>query len=348
MDKTPRVTIITAWYNGEKFVDSYMNAILAQTYNKEKIELFIINDGSTDNSDMLLKSYTDKLKHSGISYKYIHKENGGPSSALNKALLMFSGEYYSWIDMDDIIHNDYIEKKVNYMLSHKEVDYLISRGAVRELENNEKILGYTWNDIPTSREDLLRRIISGEKYNYEPQNFFVSKKIFLEAIPKRQIYDACGKMSGPNIQMMLPIIYHGKFGFLNEVLFDYYLHSNNMHNNYKMDDENKLEHFQNVELVKAKKKNRVMYEVFYNTINMLQIEEKEKNVLLDLVKLRVDRDALKKSFDYKDKQWYKETYRKFEKHTLKERIKYIIISWDLLFEIYNHIKNIRGKKHGKI
>ena len=82
----PLVSIIIPVYNGSNYVKEAIDSALAQTY--KNIEVIVVNDGSTDNTEKIVKSYGDKIR-------YFYKENGGVASALNLAIENSKGEYIS-------------------------------------------------------------------------------------------------------------------------------------------------------------------------------------------------------------------------------------------------------------
>ncbi len=84
----PLVSIIIPVYNGSNYVKEAIDSALAQTY--KNIEVIVVNDGSTDNTEKIVKSYGDKIR-------YFYKENGGVASALNLAIENSKGEYISWL-----------------------------------------------------------------------------------------------------------------------------------------------------------------------------------------------------------------------------------------------------------
>ena len=90
------ISIIIPVYNGEAFIQRSLNNVLAQTF--KDWELIVIDDGSTDSTLKILTSYK---KYSNI--KIIHKKNGGVSSARNVGIDNASGEYITFIDVDDIV-----------------------------------------------------------------------------------------------------------------------------------------------------------------------------------------------------------------------------------------------------
>src|SRR5690554_326028 len=99
----PLVSIIIPVYNGENFLKEAIESALNQTY--KNIEIIVINDGSTDNTESIALSFGDKIK-------YYKKSNGGVSSALNLGIEKMSGEYFSWLSHDDLYHKDKIYEQI--------------------------------------------------------------------------------------------------------------------------------------------------------------------------------------------------------------------------------------------
>ncbi|MFK4998687.1 glycosyltransferase family 2 protein [Bacillus sp. N9] len=103
------LSIIIPVYNVEKYLKECLNSIL--DYNHSfKLEVIIINDGSTDNSDKIAKEYERNFSN----VRVFHKENGGLSSARNLGIREASGEYITFIDSDDFIKNEGLEKLLEY------------------------------------------------------------------------------------------------------------------------------------------------------------------------------------------------------------------------------------------
>lgn len=104
----PKVSIIIPVYNGEKYVKAAIKSALNQSY--KNIEVIVINDGSTDNTEKILKTFGDKIK-------YFNKENGGVSSALNLGIKKMKGDYFSWLSHDDLYKKNKIKKQIEYIQS---------------------------------------------------------------------------------------------------------------------------------------------------------------------------------------------------------------------------------------
>ncbi len=99
----PLVSIIVPVYNLEGYVSNCLNSLVTQTYRN--IEILCIDDGSTDKSADVIKSFAEKDDR----VVYVYKENGGVSSARNLGLDMFKGDYVMFVDGDDYLHPQAVE-----------------------------------------------------------------------------------------------------------------------------------------------------------------------------------------------------------------------------------------------
>lgn len=108
MDK--KVSIIIPCYNQGKYVSDAINSALKQTY--KNTEIVCINDGSTDNSSKIIKTFADKYKNILFIDEPLNK---GIISARNTAILSSNGEYILPLDADDTIEPSYVEKAVKIL-----------------------------------------------------------------------------------------------------------------------------------------------------------------------------------------------------------------------------------------
>ena len=111
------VSIIVPVYNSSKYLIRAVDSILSQTYSY--FELLLVDDGSFDGSEFICDSYAKKDKRV-IVY---HLSNNGPSAARNYGLTKAKGEYICFVDSDDYIENDYLDK----LMSFKEYDLVICK-----------------------------------------------------------------------------------------------------------------------------------------------------------------------------------------------------------------------------
>ncbi len=102
---TPLVSIIIPCYNAEKYIEETILSVIRQTYTK--VEIVVIDDGSTDNSATIIKGLSRQY-----NLKYFFQDNTGVSTARNAGIMASSGEYIVPLDADDILLPESIEKKV--------------------------------------------------------------------------------------------------------------------------------------------------------------------------------------------------------------------------------------------
>lgn len=102
------ISIIIPVYNVEPFLKECINSVVSQTYTN--LEILLIDDGSTDGSPAICDYYA--MHDSRI--KVVHKKNGGLSDARNTGMNICSGKYVYFLDSDDYISNDAMEKLLDY------------------------------------------------------------------------------------------------------------------------------------------------------------------------------------------------------------------------------------------
>jgi glycosyltransferase involved in cell wall biosynthesis len=105
--KNELISIIVPVYQVKEYVEECINSILNQTYSD--IEILLIDDGSTDGSGEICDKYAEKDRR----VKVIHQENKGQSVARNTGLRHSKGMYISFVDSDDKVKPQYIEKLYN-------------------------------------------------------------------------------------------------------------------------------------------------------------------------------------------------------------------------------------------
>lgn len=108
----PLVSVLIPAYNAGTYLEEAVSSILNQTY--PRIEVIVINDGSTDGS-------VDNLRASDPRLRVIHQENAGKPAALNRGLKEIRGEFYCLQDADDLSYPTRIENQLEFLLRHPNV-----------------------------------------------------------------------------------------------------------------------------------------------------------------------------------------------------------------------------------
>ncbi|HFD7738664.1 MULTISPECIES: glycosyltransferase family 2 protein [Serratia] len=109
----PKVSIIIASYNTDKYIVECVNSALGQDY--ENIEVIVVNDGSTDTTEELLF----ELARNNTKLKTLTQENQGQSVARNNGLTLATGEFVIFLDSDDKFYNSLISKCISALNSTK-------------------------------------------------------------------------------------------------------------------------------------------------------------------------------------------------------------------------------------
>ncbi len=110
----PFVSVIIPTYNRRAFIEFALESLFRQTYPKERMEIIVIDDGSTDNTHEILKEYAGKII-------YIYQKNKGVASARNKGISMAKGEIITFLDADDEWHETRIVKIVNKFIERPNI-----------------------------------------------------------------------------------------------------------------------------------------------------------------------------------------------------------------------------------
>ncbi len=222
------VSIISPCFNGEKYISYYLESVLAQSYSN--IELILVNDASTDSTEDIVKSYIPKFEGRGYSLIYIRQEeNKGQAAAINQGLKIFSGEYFTWMDSDDIYYKNAIKNKVEYLEQNPNIDFVVNWGEIVNSSNLNKRRGILKREKPEGTDEFFKDLIDEHNVVFCPGSIFVRTQIIKELIKNLQIYES---REGQNWQLMLPLAYSCKCGYLEQILFKYVIH-NDSHSHLK-------------------------------------------------------------------------------------------------------------------
>lgn len=133
-----KVSVIVPVYKVEKYLDRCVESIVNQTY--ENLEIILVDDGSPDNCPAMC----DKWAERDNRIKIIHKENGGLSDARNKGIDASTGDWIYFLDSDDYIENNTIEKMMSAAVENGadmavSMYYEIKKGVIKEYHCSDRI-----------------------------------------------------------------------------------------------------------------------------------------------------------------------------------------------------------------
>lgn len=146
MNTNPFVSVLMPVYNAEAYLKLAIESIINQTY--KNFELILVNDGSTDKSEMIIQDFKDPRV-----ILINNPENKGLIATLNHGISICKGTYILRMDADDISSLDRIEKQVAFMEEHLNVGVL--GGYMKDLGNGSSAVHKFYTDHESIKCNLL-------------------------------------------------------------------------------------------------------------------------------------------------------------------------------------------------
>ena len=216
MSKQKLVSVLTPAYNAGRFINRLLDSVLMQTY--PDIEMFVIDDGSTDNTKNVVMEYIPLFEKKGYSLNYVYQENSGQSVAIDKGLKLIDGEYLTWPASDDYYASKEAIAKMVSRLEKASQEFAMVRTQERlidEVTGNEICIKglYAHEEEPSS---MFLDCLLGNIY-FMPGGYMIRTSTFWE-VNGKDIYTE--KDAGQNWQIFLPILYHNRCLTIKEPLYD--------------------------------------------------------------------------------------------------------------------------------
>ena len=235
----PLVSVLTAAYNHENYVQDTIKSIIEQTY--DNIELIIIDDGSKDSTWQKICELKKECENRFVNIHFETKENEGTCETLNKLLSFARGKYVYMIASDDMSKPTAIETLVKYL--ENKPDYALVTGNSEIIDFEGKICYWTKNrEIVYNKEDAsyltfgeyfenARNIkLSSDRfgsydllyqYNHVPNGYLIRREIFDKTGPYTK------EAPLEDIWLFRQIAKYAKMKYLPEILFSYRWHDSN-------------------------------------------------------------------------------------------------------------------------
>jgi teichuronic acid biosynthesis glycosyltransferase TuaG len=166
---SPLISIIMPAYNAEKYIELSIDSVLNQTWSFW--ELLIINDGSTDATKAKISQFPDPR------IKYFEQDNRGVSTARNVGLRLMQGEFFCFLDADDLLPAKSLESRINVFKEKPEVQFV--DGAVEERTEDLKCMIRRY--LPSFRGNPFKELIRIKPSCFLGQTWMVQRN-------KQQVY----------------------------------------------------------------------------------------------------------------------------------------------------------------
>jgi len=217
MVKNPTVSVIIPTYNRANLVDKAIKSVLSQTY--QDFEIIVIDDGSTDNTEEIIRGFKDKR----VKYIKKYKKNRGISATRNIGIKVARGKYIASLDSDDEWLPDKLDKQIKILqdgppelgVVYSNSCYIDESGKnMNKLPKPKKLEGYIY-------EDLL-----GGNYVGTPSTVLIRKECFQQV----GLFDDLLNTQA-DWDMWIRIAKYYRFALIKTPLVRYRLHSNQLSKN---------------------------------------------------------------------------------------------------------------------
>jgi len=213
------VSVIIPTYNCARYISDAIDSVINQTY--KNIEIIIIDDGSTDDTKIVLEKYNKKIK-------YIYQQvNKGPASPRNEGIKISKGEYVAFLDADDLWEKEKLEKSIVFM-DKNNFDWICT--ALKKTTMEGELL----DERKINQNAYGYNSLTGELYDIEKGVFSFSMSLPLYPVTmviKRICFEKVGLLDESlwtcdDTDLCLRFQEFGfKGGFLNQALSIYRFHS---------------------------------------------------------------------------------------------------------------------------
>ena len=312
-----KISIIVPVYNSEKYLEKCIESILGQTY--QDYELILVNDGSTDTSNIICEKYlkkSDKIRKLNLQHR-------GGSYARNQGILKAIGEFICFIDSDDEVDKTYLETLI--LLQEKyNADIVEVKTCYMGGVSGKKI---TYKEELLTQKQMMYRLYSKEGKN----TVLITNKLFKKNLFKEIKFDEKHKNEDEFIIHKLIFATKGKIVSSNRTLYYYRIRKDSTQRTF---DSKKLDI---LEVYDEREK-------YFSTDEKLKIRNRIAKIDMILFLYSVCKKNKKKEEQEYLKEIFKNEYKKidFELDT-KRKVKYFLFN-----KIPNIIANVIIIKRGKV
>lgn len=203
-------SVVMAVYNVEPFLREAVDSLIAQDFGFDRIQLIMVDDGSTDGSGAICDMYAQQYPDNVI---VVHKENGGVSSARNEGMKYATGRYLNFMDSDDkFTKNTFREVHKFFLEKEKETDVVTI-----PLEFFDGARGSHWQNDKFKKGNRVLDLF----WDYKATIMFVNASFFMNHLKKEIKFDS-QLVCGEDIKVLLAVLIHKmKLGVVNKCKYMY-------------------------------------------------------------------------------------------------------------------------------
>lgn len=321
-----KVSIIIPCYNGENFIDRCMNSIITQNY--PYVECIVVDDGSNDYSYDKIMSWKNKFDIKHWELKYFFQKNQGPGAAINSGLKLVSGRYIILLDVDDEYLPGALSEKVEYLDKHEDIYVVRSNGWMINGKNRNLFIN---DEYEKKNENIFEALLIGKTNNWAGSYMLRADKLF-EFYPNREIYKS---KYGQNLQLLLPLLYKRKCGYIDKPQMNYIRQENSLSNT---NISNKIKE-------KALSNIQGYIDIRKYMVELIVKDDLEKKNLLKNIDIFYWKSVMSIAMDNKDKKLMKDAYKFLlnnSKITIDDMIVYTLLCCPPISIFLRIIRKFKG------
>lgn len=278
----PKFSVVISVFNKEKYITETLNSVLAQTFTD--FEVVILNDGSTDNSELEILKFNDPR------IRYFSKENSGASAARNFAIKQANSEHIALLDADDYWYPFYLEEQ-NHLLNKFPKESVFATAT--EIKRNGKTFNNSYS-IKTFENDAAL-------VDYFEASQLDSVLLSISTVLRKEVFETIGWYdpkikSGEDTDIYVRIGLNYKIVFSPKVCATYIVRKNSLFQSVK-----KLEEKANFEAYEPFEKSNPALKKFldlnrYSLCILAKIEGNEEAFEKNFKKINQDNLSKKQQF----------------------------------------------------
>jgi len=200
MKAFPLISILMPAYNAAAHLEEAIHSVLAQDY--PHWELIVVNDGSKDRTPEILDGFKDKR------IRVIHTANGGVSKARNLALMHMQGDYFAFLDADDLYTVNSLSARLKVFEQNPQLDFVDGGAEIFDTHSGQLLRHYQPNFTGQPRKELLS--LSG--------NCFVSVSWMVKRNPNRSYAFPVNMTHGEDLIFFIELAKQGLYDYTQEVV----------------------------------------------------------------------------------------------------------------------------------
>ena len=206
--ESPPISVLCCVYNGERFIASTLRSIQSQTF--KEFEFIIVNDGSSDSTEDIIKPFADSDRRIRI----YSRPRGGIAAARNDAVQLAKSEIIAWIDADDLASPERLRLQYDYLQAHQKC--VVVGGQWNYIDEKEHFLYH--RPAETDSERIVQKLLQGTCELANPATM-IRRSAILSAGGYRE------RNGAEDADLWLRLLSHGDLCNLSEVVLHYRVHA---------------------------------------------------------------------------------------------------------------------------